>query len=243
MMRRRSGTPVARVCRGSSLVELMIGSTLGLVIVAATCALAAGQLADQRRLWLETQMQQDLRAALDLVVRDLRRALYRRDASPLVAVAGSPAVDAGPFESPAVTGTPGAQQVRYDYERGTGATRFGFKVEGGVLRSLQDGGGWQELTDAAVLRITSFTVDVDRPDDAAVPANAPTQVLPCPRLCSDGTASCWPTARMRQLVVTLTAEAVADPAFVRTVRAGVRLRNAGLDLDPGLRAAQRSCPE
>ncbi|MDQ2780283.1 MAG: prepilin-type N-terminal cleavage/methylation domain-containing protein, partial [Pseudomonadota bacterium] len=60
--------------RGLSLVELMVGITIGLFVVAAAATLVSVQLADNRRLLLETQMQQDLRATADIIGRELRRA-------------------------------------------------------------------------------------------------------------------------------------------------------------------------
>lgn len=55
--------------RGLSLVELMVGITVGLFVVAAAATLVANQLSDNRRLLLETQVQQDLRATMDIITR------------------------------------------------------------------------------------------------------------------------------------------------------------------------------
>src|SRR4051812_42106673 len=61
---------------GLSLVELMVGVAVGLFVVAGATMAVANQLGDNRRLMLETQIQQDLRAAADLIARDIRRAGY-----------------------------------------------------------------------------------------------------------------------------------------------------------------------
>jgi len=58
---------------GLSLVELMVGITIGLIVVAAATVLVSTQLSENRRLLLETQLQQDLRATADIVTRELRR--------------------------------------------------------------------------------------------------------------------------------------------------------------------------
>ena len=55
--------------RGMSLVELMVGITVGLFIVAAATTLMANQLSDNRKLLVETQIQQDLRASMDIITR------------------------------------------------------------------------------------------------------------------------------------------------------------------------------
>ncbi|MBL0296208.1 MAG: hypothetical protein IPQ21_03185 [Betaproteobacteria bacterium] len=52
----------------------MVGITVGLFIVAAAAMLVTTQLGDNRRLLLETQVQQDLRATADIITRELRRA-------------------------------------------------------------------------------------------------------------------------------------------------------------------------
>ena len=60
--------------RGLSIVELMVGVAIGLFVVAAASMLVVTQLSDNRRLTLETQVQQDLRATADIITRELRRA-------------------------------------------------------------------------------------------------------------------------------------------------------------------------
>ena len=52
----------------------MVGVAIGLFVVAAASMLVVTQLSDNRRLTLETQVQQDLRATADIITRELRRA-------------------------------------------------------------------------------------------------------------------------------------------------------------------------
>ena len=66
----------AKVLRGLSIVELMIGIAIGLFIVAGATLMLTTQLGDNRRLLLEAQIQQDMRAAADMISRDIRRAGY-----------------------------------------------------------------------------------------------------------------------------------------------------------------------
>ena len=71
----RSGRPAMMRLRsrGLSIVEMLVGIAIGLFVVAGATLVATGQLADNRLLMLETQLQQDLRATADLVARELRR--------------------------------------------------------------------------------------------------------------------------------------------------------------------------
>ena len=67
--------------RGVSMVEMMVGVAIALVVVAGGLALLANFTGENRRLLLETRLNQDLRAAMDVVVRDLRRAGYWQGAA------------------------------------------------------------------------------------------------------------------------------------------------------------------
>ena len=62
--------------RGLSIVELMVGITIGLFILAGASMVLTTQLGDNRRLLLEAQVQQDLRVASDLISREIRAAGY-----------------------------------------------------------------------------------------------------------------------------------------------------------------------
>jgi len=198
--------------RGLTLVELMVGITVGLFVVAAAVMLVTTQLNDNRRLLLETQVNQDLRAAAEIVTRELRRAGHRLDA------AASVWTESGGFSphNPFMLVDVSAAAVHFSYHRDTGAAGpLGFRREGGVLRTRL-GGLWQDLTDGNTLRITEFTV---------TPRFGPDVRLPCPRLCADGSTDCWPTLTVRELVVDIAGHAVADASVARRVRSVVRLRN------------------
>lgn len=70
-----------RSCAGLSLPELLVGLTLGLLVTAAALALVALASGEQRRLLAEARLQQDLRAAMDIVARELRRSGQWPDAT------------------------------------------------------------------------------------------------------------------------------------------------------------------
>jgi prepilin-type N-terminal cleavage/methylation domain-containing protein len=217
MHRARPHTRFAAPQRGLSLVELMVGIAVGLFVVAAAAMLVSIQLNENRRLLLETQMQQDLRATADIITRELRRAGHWPDAAQFVWIEGA----VPPPNNPHSELTYEPNKVEFEYwRRPTESGPYGFKQDGSVLRTLLAGGGWQELTDGNTLRITAFSVT---PRDHA----APEILLPCPKLCLDGTTDCWPkrTLTVRELVVDISGEAVVDPAVKRSLRSVVRLRN------------------
>lgn len=206
--------------RGLSLVELMVGIAIGLIVVAAASMLMSTQLGENRRLLVETQLQQDMRAAMDIITRELRRTGSQSEALALQGLwveGGSGALKNDYAASPTATvsGT-AVSNLGFGYQQpGVGSAAFGFKLESGVVKTLI-GAAWQELTDANVLNITTFTI---------TPQNGNSRRLPCPKPCPDGTTACWPEVQVREFAVTMVAEARNLPGINRSLTSNVRLRN------------------
>ena len=206
---------------GMSLVELLVGITIGLFIVAAASLMVTSQLSDNRRLLLEVQVQQDLRATADVIARELRRAGGRKLAAEGV-WSETNLASANPFSDITITGTPGNTEVRFDYERGIGLQRLGFRFDSarGVIQSYV-GTGWQDLTDGNTMRVTGFTV---QPPAPAIPA-IPDPEIPCTKACPGGGTLCWPKLEVRAYVVEIIAEARTDDRIKRSLSSVVRRRN------------------
>lgn len=201
--------------RGLSLVELLVGIAVGMFVVASAAMLVSTQLNDNRKLLLETQVQQDLRAAADIITRELRRAGHWNNAASFVWTA-SGASALNPYSVVAPNAGPPAEVVFRYWRQANESGPFGFKQDGNVLKTLLGAGGWQELTDGNTLRITGFSI---------TPRDGPPTRLPCPKLCPDGTENCWPTLTVRELDVDISGEAASDPSVKRSLRTVVRLRN------------------
>jgi prepilin peptidase dependent protein B len=210
---------------GLSLVEMMVGIAVGLIVVAAASLMVAGQLADNRRLLLETQLQQDLRAAADLISRELRRAGFWRDVHRSTAAA---AELQGRLENPyrAVSPEPGtdstdlvsfsyADRQRTENNSVDDDERLGFRLNGITLETQLGNGNWQALTDPAVMRVTQFVV---QPLLQEV-------TLECALACSPGGSVCPPRQQLRSYAIDIRAEAVHDSRVQRSIRTLVRLRN------------------
>ncbi|MBK6787149.1 MAG: hypothetical protein IPG77_05665 [Betaproteobacteria bacterium] len=215
----------------------MVGIAVGLFIVAGTVTLATSQLSENRRVLLETQVQQDLRAAADIIARDLRRAGRQNDNDALLNVA-QPLPAAPPAANPLaainVGGAAGSADLSFSYMQPSGITAAGFQRDAarGTIR-MRIGGNWQDLTDPNALEVTAF--DVEILEGPAAPLR-----LPCPRLCPDGTENCWPTLQVRELQVTIAGQARSDPAVAHQVTTRVRLRNDALAFNGG--AGAGVCP-
>lgn len=220
--------------RGLSLVELMVGITVGLFVVAGASMVVATQLGDNRRLLLETQLQQDLRATADIIVRELRRAGGSESAQALVA---RPAVT--PTTNPKIQQVElkgGGTEVQFHFERAVGDIGpFGFRWDSknGVVTSLL-GGRWQELTDATTMKVTDFKVTESRSGPFRVPCTSD-----CPG--GPGDTSCWPALTVRAYDIAITAQARGDETVVRQIRSTVRLRNDRIASQPDEDATEL-CP-
>ncbi len=219
---RRAVRGLHRWQRGLSLVEMMVGVAVGLIVVAGASLLMSTQLAENRRLLVETQIQQDMRAAMDIITRELRRIGAQREPVALTSlwVPGSGAAQKNVLaESPtaAVSGV-AVDNFGFIYEPTVGAAGpFGFKLENGTIKTLM-GPAWQELTDKDVLNVTAFTI---------TPRNSTLLRLPCPKLCPApfGPTDCWPQVQVREFEVAMTAQARSVPGVDRSIASNLRLRN------------------
>ena len=204
-----------------SLVELMVGVTIGLFIVAAATLLLGNQLADNRRLVLELQLQQDMRVSMDIITRQIRRAgLWEENDSLqlLPTAAGQP----GSFSTArrSIELNAANDEIVFNYwlnpqDQGEDGV-WGFKLEGGKVRTKLARGGWQDLTDRGTVKVTSLNF---------TPVATNSEVVACPNLCADNTTACWPKSRVRSYLVTLQAEAATDPLVKRRMQTLARVRN------------------
>jgi type IV pilus assembly protein PilW len=214
-----------RTQRGMSIVELLVGVAVGLIVVAAATLTVATQLADNRRLLIETQVQQDLRATADIITRDVRRAGYWGEAWRGTSIASAAAPVANPYAAMEPADDDAEHdEVSYVYADPkqpednvvSGAETLGFRLNNGVIESQLGDGNWQALTDAATLAVTQFAVTTD----------VQQVVLPCFRACvTGGVGPCPPVQDMRLVTVAIQGRATTDASVRRTIRSQVHLRN------------------
>lgn len=221
LSKRRLAPSSVRQQAGLSLVETMVGIAVGLIVVAAASLMVSAQLNDNRRLLLETQMQQDMRAAMDIIARELRRIGIQQQPQALDGIwfAGSAATANDVATSPtATTNGVGVDNFEFNYYPGSGRVGpYGFKLDSGVVKTQLGSAGWQELTDTNVMEVTAFAI---------TPQNGAAFRLPCPKVCLVGPPTdCWPQVQVREFQVTLAARARSDPNVTRRISSNVRLRN------------------
>lgn len=231
---------VKRRQRGLSIVELMVGVVIGLFIVGGATKLFVDYLVSNKRLLLETKVNQDLRAAAELVARDVRRAGYWNNATAGLWSTGAATPTPNPHATTAGALSSTGTSVSYSYARNADnvldANEYtGFRqqlVSGINVLEMQVGqNNWQALTDPATVNVTAFNVT----------ATAPTLVNDLSAYCSClKSLTCTmadiadpvfnpagaPALTIPSLSIVLTGRSVVDSSIERTLRETVRVRNA-----------------
>ena len=227
--------------RGLSMVELMVGITVGLIVTAGAAMVATKQINEHRRLMLEVQLQQDLRIAADLLQRDFRRAGYRGAPAsgvwePAHVENGLmvPAIEAASSPYAEVDHTLGTSEIYYRYAKpATGTTamnesnvlqdneKFGIKLSNKTLFiKLGEVGGqanWQAITDPDSVSIESFE------------PNVVAQQIPLDDVCNcpAGPGSC-PTQTVRRVNFKIVGVAKFDSSVKRTLTVSEKIRTDDL---------------
>jgi prepilin peptidase dependent protein B len=221
----------SRSQRGLSIIELMVGVAIGMFIVGGAIKLFVDMFGNNRRLLIETRVNQDLRAAADVIARDLRRAGYWRNA--LSGVATTPTTN--PYSAAAVT-TVAASGVTYAYDKDgvdivdNTTEQFGFRVTGNVIE-MRLGGSWQQLTDPHTVEITNLNLVQNAASSVQWATIADS--CPCigagtcvaPTSAASAVAGNWPQLGVRWVDVVIEGRSATDARVTRRVVESVRLRN------------------
>lgn len=226
---RRKPGPTPRL--GLSIVELMVGVAIGLFILAAASLVMTTQLGDNRRLLLETQVQQDLRAVATLINRDIRRANYWGRAYTQVWPATVGPATANPYRTMDPQTTTGADHLKY--ARSLDDDGFAISSDDNVVSASElitfqlntstnaiemklGAATAQALTDTDVLKVTTF--------DFVLTESL--QALPCGVDCPvRGAGGCPLVQSVREVTFVIVAEARHDARVKRSISDTVRLRN------------------
>jgi len=217
-------TPGARRQRGISVTELMIGLTVGLIVLAGTLGLFSGHLRSNNDLMRVTRLNNELRGTMDMIVRDIRRASYWGDSVSGVWYPNIPMLLDNPFLE-VDTATPGQITYRYDVDsNGALGANETFRIrlndtDGTVEMQQLDAGGAATstvpITDGELTSISALTfTPVERTATTTCLNAGPGPTAPTP-----------PLIHIRQVTVTLTGQLRADPTVTRTLTESVRLRN------------------
>lgn len=189
---------------GLTLIELMVGIAIGLLLIGGATTLFLSNLDSSRRLLLEARLNQNVRAAAELITRDLRRAGYWNEAVDNVRMN---------TENPMGGVVQAGNSVQYTFSAPTGSS-------GTVKFLLQDsklgmdvGGGAQDLTDPAVAKVTRFAIHPSINENK----------VRNPVVASSGSAD--KCVFVRRYDITIEAEAPSDASIKRVIKTAARVRN------------------
>jgi prepilin peptidase dependent protein B len=234
--------------RGLSLVELLVGIAVGLIVTAAATLMLAQQLAENRRLLLAAQLQQELRGAAELISRELRRsgALPDQAGSTLPSSSAIVWTEGTPHQplNPLAAQLHSSDTTRIDYAYAHSDVEalnlqplFIRKHPAAAkLQMAAPGGATQDLTDERQVKITRFEVLLAPAAGGAEPVR-----LPCPTLCPDGGTGCWPVLRVMLARFVIEGQSALDSSIQRAISGQVRVRGERLEPQPGA-AGGALCP-
>jgi type IV pilus assembly protein PilW len=237
LKRRIASKSIARDARarGLSIVELMVGVAVGMILVAGAASLFVTHVGGSRDLVREMRVNQDLRAAADVIVRDLRRAGYWGNAvNGVLNNAMGSATAPNPYSGLSGTYGTSSSEIFYNFSRDVtendtvdAGEQFGFRLSGGVVQMKTDASTWQDVTDAGIVTVTKLQI-TDTPTQLAMggmcsqgcnttpptPPTAPTAACPNP-----------PAITLHRFDILIEGQAANDARIKRTLRESVRLRN------------------
>lgn len=198
--------------RGMTIVELLVGLTVALFLLAGAAALMTQQLHEHRRLLLESQLQADARALQVLMRRELRQAGVWGAPAAAVWQPGRAAPRANPYDaieiqagelrfaaSQAVTDPPQTENQQLDL-----GDQKALRWRGSTLEFRTDGGRFQPLNDPTVVAVQRFEATLH-----SAQHDAESQ---CAQACG-GQAQCPPRVTVRTLRIRLALASANDPSI------------------------------
>jgi type II secretory pathway component PulJ len=232
--------------RGATLVELMIGSTLGLLLLSAAAGFYAQHVSGSSRGLQLAHLQGQLRAVLTILHRDLRRSGYY-GVSP--AAAGLDALTANPFTDADDPDKPAAERndvrtghyatlhpphseaedscILYSYDldadgaltpSGAGMERFGFRLRHGLVQ-MRFGGEAFDCSAGSWTAVTDAGIEITR-----LQFTLHSTALH-PQLGADACVAGDPCLYVRAVEIHLAGRLRAAPDIAMQLEDQVRLRN------------------
>jgi prepilin peptidase dependent protein B len=206
---------------GLSIIELLIGTAVGMAVIGGAAMLTAKNLGGSRVLLAEARLNEDLRNAADLLTRDLRRAGYWGNAVKGTIAEGATSVT--PKNPYSAASAPNSQELSYgfsteasvDDDSQAKSETFGFRLQDDALQ-MDSGQGWTDVTDKASVKVTKFTIT---PSETTISLGQY-----CPTVCTLGSEPC-PRMKIRTYALQIDGTSVRDSDIKRSLRSTVRVRN------------------
>jgi len=237
--------------RGMNLIELMVALVLGLLVSAAAINVYIKTMQTQTENIQLMRLNQDLRATMDLVVRDIRRAGFATSTpeTDFDCLKSNPFNDIGFFNAgtaTAIAATNPASCIVFAYNRNNrqlnnvcgGAVqatdRFGYRINNGALEMKRSGGSeascatgtWEDISGSDVTMTGSFTLNTKELDITEMFADADgvCNVGEACNVCDTGNQC----LSIRDVIISLTG--TLSDGTSQTITERVRVRNDEFDL-------------
>lgn len=203
---------------GITLIEILISLVVGLIVLTAVVGVMVSSNKTNVDSLRMTHLNQELRAVMSLMTRDIRRSSYLGDWAARVTVnaAASPKDNVGNFTRVRI---PQAGCVLYSYDADADATldaneNTGFRFNGGAVeRGINvtdcNAGNWTGITDPQTVTITALTFTLYDTEQCIESSGG------------NNTGG----VHKKELQITLTGQLVSDATVTRTIVDGVRPRN------------------
>ena len=149
-----------RFQKGETLTGLLVGLSLGLVVLAGGSAMLANQLRGHRQALHDTHLHHDLRSAMDWMAKELRQAQYSAKAWET----RSPTLCLDAFCKDVQDFNLSDEALIFSYDRNHNGLRekdecMGFRLTAQTIqikRSCEDTGDWQAITDTSSLKVSAL---------------------------------------------------------------------------------------
>lgn len=212
----------------------MVGITVGLIVLAGVASFFASYLSSNRQMIQMARLDQEMRSAMDILVRDLKRAGYKRDVHldilNLTQDATSRAATMPILEQGELLINASTIEFWYDQDSDNvlstaagSSEKHGYRVSGNALQrwSAADS-AWQEVTDSSITQITGLAItrtyrciDIDGASGPASCGGTPIS----PASSDDGAYF------VTEVALTLSGRLTRDNAITRTLNERVRIRS------------------
>jgi type II secretory pathway component PulJ len=209
---------------GTSLVELMVALAVSLVVVIGMITVTVTSLHSSSNNLEINRLDEQLRAAMDIMTSDIQRAGYWSNAATDVGLN----TNSNPFMAAGTDiSIPSSSCILFTYDHnktgslpavnsGTDDDRYGYRLSGGAIQTrpvsasfscTAGASTWENLTDPSVINITSLQF-------TTVPSTGYQTVNVGGH-----------TVTIREIEISITGSLVSDATVSRTIKERVRVRN------------------
>lgn len=218
---------------GFSVIELMVGLVIGLFVVGGAIKLFVDYLGRNRTIALEARVNQDLRAAADLIARDVRRAGYWQNAATSVWNSTTSSFNTNAYRAISVGTANGSSQITYAYSKDNNdavdaaVEARGFQIGADGSLQMKQGGNWQSVTDPNTLSIAMAITEHIETVDLWNGCSCLNDLSCTQASFQTGGANfaTRPRAVISDYIVTLTGTSRTDGSVQRSIVERIRVRN------------------